>query len=243
MASNTNPSASPNPFSDPYDPYHAPREPIPLSDFPRQSVDLSSSHNYRRSGSPDISPPESPAIGFGPAPPRGLGNNGGQYAPVGDVGGFSPQTAGNSLYSLSSLSQYKTQDAATQRLLDRRAGELAQWHIHWATPAIAIVLFVAGIMAAVGHHFFYVSLDGQPAEDQLLKNRYGTALAFFVKSTLVGCVVLCYRQRIWRTLRQKAMTLRAIDSLFSATEDLTAFWNWEMISLGKLATFLAVCSW
>ncbi|PVI03515.1 hypothetical protein DM02DRAFT_244909 [Periconia macrospinosa] len=245
MASNTNPSASPNPFSDPYDPYNSPREPIPLSDFSRQSVDVSSSQNYRRSASPDISPPESPAIGFGPTS-RGLGRNGGQYAPVGDGSdpeGFRPQVAGNSLYSLSTLSQYKTQDAATQRLVDRRAGELAQWHIHWATPAIAIALFVAGVMAAVGHHLFYAHLDGQPAKDQLLKIRYGTALAFFVKSTLVGCVVLCYRQRIWRTLRQKAMTLRAIDGLFVATEDPTAFVNWEMISMGKLATFMAVCSW
>ncbi|CAI6275134.1 unnamed protein product [Periconia digitata] len=241
-----NPNQSPNPFVDPYDPYDAPRDPIPLVDFPRQSEDMSNARSFRPSASPDISPPESPAIGYG-ASSRGVGRE--QYAPVGgsglglDTPEFQPQTAGNSLYSLGSLSQYKTQDADTQRLVDRRAGELAKWHIHWATPALAIVLFVAGVMAALGHHFFYASLDGQPAENQLLMIRYGTALAFFVKSTLVGCVVLCYRQRIWRTFRRKAMTLRAIDGLFAATEDLTSFWNWEMIRMGKLATFMALCSW
>lgn len=245
MASRSNPSPnrSPNPFTDPYDPYDdATREPIPLSDFSRQSMDVSNSGNYRRSGSPDISPPDTPSIGFG-ASSRSLGRND-QYTPVGGLDpSFQPQHAGNSLYSLSTLSHYKTQDADTQRLLDRRAGELAQWHIHWATPAAAIALFVAGVMAALGHHFFYAYLDGQTAENQLLKVRYGTAFAFFVKSTLVGSVVLCYRQRIWRTFREKAMTIRAIDGLFSATEDITAFWNWEMIRMGKLATFMALCSW
>ncbi|PSN61852.1 hypothetical protein BS50DRAFT_503958 [Corynespora cassiicola Philippines] len=152
-------------------------------------------------------------------------------------------SAAASMFSTYSLNHYKTMDAATQALVDKRAGELAQWHIHWTTPAMMAGLYIAGILGALGHHFFYQHLDGRPAEAQLTKIRYGTALAFFVKSTLVGTVVLCYRQRIWRTFRRKAMTINAIDGLFAATEDLTAFWNWEMICNGKLATFMALCSW
>ncbi|KAJ4319842.1 hypothetical protein N0V94_003712 [Neodidymelliopsis sp. IMI 364377] len=71
--------------------------------------------------------------------------------------------------------------------------------------------------------------------------RYGTALAFFVKSMLVSTVIVCYRQRIWHTLRRKAMTINGIDGLFSATEDPTMFFlNWEMVRNGKLATLMAV---
>jgi hypothetical protein len=96
----------------------------------------------------------------------------------------------------------------------------------------------------MGHHVFYARLDGQPADNQLRMVRYGTALAFFVKSTLVGCVIMCYRQRIWHTFRTKAMTIMGIDGLFTATEDPSQFfYNWEMISNGKLATLMAVCSW
>ncbi|KAI4917371.1 hypothetical protein J4E90_003878 [Alternaria incomplexa] len=87
-------------------------------------------------------------------------------------------------------------------------------------------------------------LNGQPATEQLKMVRYGTALAFFVKSTLVGTVIMCNRQRIWYTFRRKAMTINGIDGLFSATEDPTQFFlNWEMIRSGKLATLMAACTW
>ena len=243
MASQTNPFTVPyDPYDtyDTYDTYDMP-DPMAMSNLSRESVDVSSSWN-RPAESPEISPPVSPPVGFGAS--RGFGQNS-LYAPVNgsqSTTTMAPESK-NSLYSVNSLSTYKTQDEATQRLVDRRAGELAQWQIHWFTPAMAITLFVAGIMAAVGHHLFYASLDGRPAEDQLKMIRFGTALAFFVKSTLVGSIILCYRQRIWRTFRRKAMTMRAIDSLFTATEDPTSFLNWEMVSAGKLATFMALCSW
>jgi hypothetical protein len=145
---------------------------------------------------------------------------------------------------LNSLYHRKTVDADTQALVDRRAGELAQWHIYWATPSLIVALFLAGFAAAVGHHLFYMHLDGQPATQQLKMVRYGTALAFFVKSTLVGTVIMCNRQRIWYTFRRKAMTINGIDGLFSATEDPTQFFlNWEMIRNGKLATLMAACTW
>jgi hypothetical protein len=148
------------------------------------------------------------------------------------------------MYTLNSLYQSKTVDADTQALVDRRAGEIAQWHVHWTTPALIASLFISGVAAAVGHHFFYDHLHGQPATEQLKMIRYGTALAFFVKSTLVGTVIMCNRQRIWRTFRRKAMTMNGIDGLFSATEDPSQFFlNWEMIRNGKLATFMALCSW
>jgi hypothetical protein len=73
--------------------------------------------------------------------------------------------------------------------------------------------------------------------------RYGTALAFFTKSTLVGSVVLSYRQRIWQTFRSKAMTIKAIDSLFTATEDPTKFASLEMLKNAKVATFMALACW
>jgi hypothetical protein len=226
----------PDPFADPYDPHDAP-------------VEMSNMRHARGNESPDVSPPESrpgsptsgPSITRGM--PRGIGI---QYTPVQPWDRRAPtiQSTAASLYSLNSLNHYKTMDAATQQLVDKRVGELAEWHIHWITPALIIVMFVAGVLGAMGHHVFYARLDGQPADNQLRMVRYGTALAFFVKSTLVGCVIMCYRQRIWHTFRTKAMTIMGIDGLFTATEDPSQFfYNWEMISNGKLATLMAVCSW
>ncbi len=134
-------------------------------------------------------------------------------------------------------------DSTTYDLIERRARELAQWKIDLRVPSLMVVLFICGVIGAAGHHLFYRSLDGKPATDQLKMVRFGTALAFFTKATLVGSVVLAHRQRIWHTLRNKAMTIGAIDGLFSVTEDLIGFGNWEMIRKAKLATLMAAATW
>lgn len=131
---------------------------------------------------------------------------------------------------------------ATQGIVDRRVREISEGKIHWQTPTLIAVLFIGGLLGPVGHHVFYTKLHGQAATDELKMIRYGTALAFFVKATLVGCVILCYRQRIWYTFRRKALTSRAIDGMFGATEDLSHFFKWEMLKAGKLTAFMAACS-
>lgn len=245
MANRPHGTMLPDPFADPYDPHDAPVE---MSNL-KHSIDAQGVRQTRRSDSPDISPPESRSTSpsAGPQMPRGMPRGMGiQYTPVHPSDRRAPtlQSTPASLYSVNSLSHYKTMDAATQQLVDKRVGEVAEWHIHWITPALIIVMFVAGILGAIAHHLFYVRLDGEPAEAQLKMVRYGTALAFLVKSTLVGCVIMCYRQRIWHTFRTKAMTISGIDGLFTATEDPSQFfYNWEMISNGKLATLMALCSW
>ncbi|KAF1993136.1 hypothetical protein P154DRAFT_450986 [Amniculicola lignicola CBS 123094] len=153
------------------------------------------------------------------------------------------QEPADSTHTVGSMATYKTIDAAAQDLADRRAGELAQWDFHWHTPVLIVALFLVGVGSGIGHHFFYAHLDGKVAKDQLTMIRYGTAMAYLMKSCLVGSVLLCYRQRIWHTFRTRALTIRAIDGLFTATEDLNQFRKWEMIKNAKLATFMAVCTW
>jgi hypothetical protein len=235
-----------------YDPFASPEDPIELSDRGRSPL-----HTRQSSGLRGHSPPRLPhdldeeARGRGSLRPDAYfgssQNTGGQYAPLGGRNESprpSMKSGRDSTYTMNSLYRSKLVDADTQALLDRRAGEVAQWHIHWTTPAIIGSLFVAGVAAAVGHHLYYTSLNGQPAHDQLKRIRYGTAFAFFVKSTLVGTAIMCNRQRIWRTFRRKAMTIEGIDGLFSAPEDPTQFFiNGEMWKNGKLATFMALCCW
>lgn len=235
-----------------YDPFASEADPIELSDISRPPL-----HTRQSSGSrgrsplrstPDLDDESHGRGGLRPDAYFGLSQKtGGQYAPLtGRIESprLSMKSGRDSTYTLSSLYRSKQVDADTQALLDRRAGEVAQWHIHWTTPAIIGSLFVAGVAAAVGHHLYYAKLNGQPAHDQLKRIRYGTAFAFFVKSTFVGAAIMCNRQRIWRTFRRKAMTIDGIDGLFSAPEDPTQFFiNGEMWKNGKLATFMALCCW
>jgi hypothetical protein len=237
---------SPETHPEPYDPFRSDADPIELAHLSRSSLDARESQGAR-GRSPGHSPSRPPREGLHPGTYFGLSHGSGQYEPVhrrNESPGPSIRSARDSTFTLGSLYQSKAADADTQALVDRRREELAQWHIYWTTPALIVSLFLAGFAAAVGHHLFYLHLDGQRATEQLMMVRYGTALAFFVKSALVGTVIMCNRQRIWYTFRRKAMTINGIDGLFSATEDPTQFFlNWEMIRNGKLATFMAACTW
>ncbi|KAL5414119.1 hypothetical protein PMIN03_003369 [Paraphaeosphaeria minitans] len=237
-------SVSPDPFADRYDAHDAPSDPIAdrydAHDAPSDPIAVQTlsataypSPGLRRGPSPQ----PSPEVGL--SFPRG----GHSYEPVPSA--FPPtDSRTTSLYSTHSLGYHKTKDQEAQQLVDRRAGEIAEWTVHWVPPALMMALFVAGVAAAVGHHLFYISLQGKPATDQLTMVRYGTALAFFVKSALVGSIVMGYRQRIWHTFRTRALTIAGIDGLFSATEDPTQFfYNGEMMINAKIATVMAICSW
>lgn len=83
--------------------------------------------------------------------------------------------------------------------------------IHWYVPTSMVVVFLFGCFGAITHHLFYSFLHDTRAENQLTINRFGTALAFFTKATLVGAVVLSYRytpagvfgpRAVWTDARQ-----------------------------------------
>jgi hypothetical protein len=70
--------------------------------------------------------------------------------------------------------------------------------IHWYTPTMMILLGVAGLLGAVGHHLYNSRLQGRPViGDAQWPQRWGVAMAFFVKMTLVGAVQMAVKQRAW----------------------------------------------
>lgn len=154
----------------------------------------------------------------------------------------SPSTPGSSqfFYSppnnplLGSYSEYRSSPRSawsSRAPLDRRL----PWNMY--------IFLLFGIVCAIGHHIYYSSLNGKPADDQLLKLRYGTILAFGAKAGLCAAVVTAFRQRIWTTVRTRFLSIGAMDSLFAATEDVRALWNWELYKGAKTAMALAVFVW
>jgi hypothetical protein len=105
------------------------------------------------------------------------------------------------------------------------------------------VCFIVGIAGATSHHFFYTSLRGKEAKDQILMLRYGTALAYITKASFAASVGLAYSQQIWATFRRKSLSVGAIDSLFTAHQDVSSLANMEIFRQAKLAVFLAVLVW
>ncbi|KAI0133814.1 hypothetical protein BJ170DRAFT_705403 [Xylariales sp. AK1849] len=114
---------------------------------------------------------------------------------------------------------------------------------NWRPAWLMYVFLLFGFCCALGHHLFYAALHGRPADNQLAMLRYGTILAFAAKAGLVASVVTAYRQRIWTTVRNKLLSVAALDSLFAATDDLSALWNAEIYQKAKLAMGLALVVW
>jgi hypothetical protein len=104
-------------------------------------------------------------------------------------------------------------DIEIQSLIQQRSGLTSGWGVHWWPSFCMVALFVSGVVGAITHHAFYQSLDGHEAKSQLWMGRIGTGMAFYTKASLVGSVVLSYKQRIWYSLRRRGMTVGAIDGL------------------------------
>lgn len=119
----------------------------------------------------------------------------------------------------------------------------AWWNI-FRSPSWAMYLcYLFGIGVAFGHHFFYSSLAGKPADNQLLMLRYGAALAYLVKASFVAAVALAYRQQVWATCRRKDLKMSTLDCLFAAADDLTALFNLEFMKMAKVGLTLALIIW
>ncbi|XDG05898.1 hypothetical protein ABKA04_005513 [Annulohypoxylon sp. FPYF3050] len=73
--------------------------------------------------------------------------------------------------------------------------------------------------------------------------RYGTILSFAAKAGLVAAIVIAFKQRIWTTVRSKFLSVAALDSLFAATEDMTALFNAEVFQRARIAMILAIFVW
>ncbi|KAF5000145.1 hypothetical protein FGRMN_1959 [Fusarium graminum] len=123
-------------------------------------------------------------------------------------------------------------------------GTFLHWWINeWKPSWSMYVLVLSGIAFAIGHHFYYRNLHGQVANDQQGKFRYGALLAFLSKACFLNAVVLAFRQRVLMMIRRKMLTLSTLDSLFAASEDLTALLNWEAWVNAKFAMALTIFIW
>ncbi|KAJ0118700.1 hypothetical protein J7T55_012954 [Diaporthe amygdali] len=113
----------------------------------------------------------------------------------------------------------------------------------WHSSLGMYVCFIFGLLCAVGHHIFYASLDGEPAESQTEMLRYGTFLAYAAKAGFSAAAISAFKQRIWVTVRSRFMSISALDSMFAAAEDMAALINWEFLKDAKAAFALVFFAW
>ncbi|ETS77828.1 hypothetical protein PFICI_09890 [Pestalotiopsis fici W106-1] len=123
------------------------------------------------------------------------------------------------------------------------------------TPTAALL---GGVAFAIGHHFFYQSLDGQaPSHDTsdrlygLMQNlsgqqtniAVGTLLAFLVKALLGIAISRAQDQFSWKAIKGRPTELRLIDSLLSAQHSIVDVLNIRLWGRHPVAMIIAVVYW
>ncbi|KAF2729345.1 hypothetical protein EJ04DRAFT_580710 [Polyplosphaeria fusca] len=118
--------------------------------------------------------------------------------------------------------------------------------IYWEAPVMMFLSFLFAIFFAVGHHVFYVYMDGQPASDndiQQWMSRFGTALAFLVKVLFGVSASMAYVQWFWYKIRKTPITLARIDDLYGVIYEPMKFWHVGVWIRHYVLAFLAITTW
>ncbi|ROW08545.1 hypothetical protein VPNG_06196 [Cytospora leucostoma] len=129
------------------------------------------------------------------------------------------------------------------RVQNMKAG-LITWHQKFHLQFSMVGLAFLGFFAALGHHLYNASLNGQEVSgDAQWPPRYGSALAFFVRMVLVGSVQIAYKQQAWLAVKQRALKVSTLDAMFAVYYDPFQFANIEFLLKTTLPAVLAVISW
>ncbi|KAL4872318.1 hypothetical protein BDV12DRAFT_193756 [Aspergillus spectabilis] len=118
--------------------------------------------------------------------------------------------------------------------------------IHWRMPTAMITCFIIGVGLAIGHHFYYYSLDGTRVGNQSKQEwalRFGTGMAFLTKTFLATAVGIACIQNFWWILRLKPIRLSTLDSMFDIRGNIFNFFDLHIWLRGPNVAVLGLISW
>ncbi|KAF4877639.1 hypothetical protein CGCSCA1_v003203 [Colletotrichum siamense] len=115
----------------------------------------------------------------------------------------------------------------------------------WTSSWNMYFFLVIGLGFAIGHHAYYKSLENTLVynDEQLTTLRYGTALAFAAKASMVAAVLLAFREQIWATFSTKFLRVTTLNNMFAAPETPLSLLNLEFLWKAKIAAALAIYCW
>jgi len=124
--------------------------------------------------------------------------------------------------------------------------QFVRWGIAWQAPTSMVCLALSGVLLALGHHFYYLFLDGTvagSASRQQWAIRFGTAFSFLVVACLKVASGQAYEQYIWTIVRRKSFSLGALDKFFRLLSNPFRFLSLELLLHTRFAVFLAAICW
>jgi len=117
----------------------------------------------------------------------------------------------------------------------------------WKSFFYMTILYLIGLLAAVGQHFFYHFLDGRQIDQvnisQSWVSRISTAFSFLFKSMMVATVGIAYAHSFWHRVRGDAIRVKGINAMFSVLKNPLKFFNMDVLVRAKILLIIAVISW
>ncbi|THV54258.1 hypothetical protein BGAL_0031g00320 [Botrytis galanthina] len=120
------------------------------------------------------------------------------------------------------------------------------WKINWQQPTFMCSMLICGLILAIGHHVYYISLSGSPAGDatrQAWSIRFGTAFAFLVVACFKAITVSALGQYLWSVVRSKGLKISDLDRLFALTSNPISIFSVSVIKNASLAALLGTIFW
>ncbi|KAL5001675.1 hypothetical protein BDV10DRAFT_148449 [Aspergillus recurvatus] len=118
--------------------------------------------------------------------------------------------------------------------------------IHWRMPAAMAICWIIGLGLALGHHFYYFSLNGTIVPGQTQQEwslRVGTGLAFLTKTFLTTGVGIACVQNLWWILRLKPVRLSTLDSMWDIRGNIFNFLDPHVWLRSPNVAILGLISW
>ncbi|KAL4938422.1 hypothetical protein BDV06DRAFT_56657 [Aspergillus oleicola] len=113
-------------------------------------------------------------------------------------------------------------------------------------PTAMAVSWIIAVGLAIGHHFYYFSLDGTlvPGQTQQAWSlRVGTGLAFLTKTFLTTAVGIALVQNLWWILRLKPVRLSTLDSMWDIRGNIFNIFDPHVWLRGPNVAVLGLISW
>jgi hypothetical protein len=127
------------------------------------------------------------------------------------------------------------------------ASQPANVGMHWQAPTTITLSYAASLAFAIGHHFFYKSLDQLSVDENLFNQQtniaIGTAFAFLFRANLVLATCTAYWQVFWATALRNTLTISSMDALAGVLGSLLDFMSVKTFLLNPGLTVLALLAW
>jgi hypothetical protein len=121
-------------------------------------------------------------------------------------------------------------------------------HPHYrSTYAIMFGFLLLGLLAAIGHHCFYLYLDTLEIDGAPLPQKWvirvGNAFAFLFKLSLAAAIAISYSQGFWYFVRRKSFQISSLNAMFGVLYNPVLFLNPSLLRKTSLLFGLALVSW